>query len=118
MSALAWAFVSICWILWELGLSGNMFPGNKLFVCGKVPLFSESGTGRSLLFFHPIDVNRATPGDLMLIPGIGEKRACEIICFRQNMGFILSLDELSCLKGPLSPGLLDAIRPFLSVGGI
>ncbi len=72
---------------------------------------------RALLFFEPVDLNSARPQDLVLLPSIGPARAESMVCFRQNMGFLLDVDELASPNGPLDPKILDRIRSYLSTGG-
>ena len=47
----------------------------------------------------PIDLNRATRDDLMLIPGIGEKSAAKIVHARETAGPFTSVADLKTISG-------------------
>ncbi len=59
----------------------------------------EMGAGHKLLFGLPLDVNTATYGDLLLLPGIGEKLALRIIEWRRTHGNFQHIDELTGIQG-------------------
>lgn len=77
--------------------------------------FQDDCSARELLFFRPMDINRASFEELTLIPGIGEVTACRIVQFRRCLGFFLSVEELDTINSPLNPKLLEAIAPYLAV---
>lgn len=62
----------------------------------------------------PIDLNRAFPEDLILVPGIGEKTAQKIIEERGKRGKFRKLDELMKIKG-IKQRRLEKLRPYLFV---
>ncbi|HDH98562.1 MAG TPA: helix-hairpin-helix domain-containing protein [Deltaproteobacteria bacterium] len=72
-------------------------------------------SARELLFFRPMDINRASIEELTLLHGIGEVTACRIVRFRQGLGFLLSVEELDTINSLLNPKLLGAIAPYLAV---
>ena len=47
----------------------------------------------------PININKATLNDLILIPGIGEKTASSIIQFRKKSGNFKRLEDLMKIRG-------------------
>ena len=47
----------------------------------------------------PMDINRATLGDLTIIPGIGRLTALKIIQHRTKLGSYQTLDQLAEIKG-------------------
>jgi competence protein ComEA len=63
-----------------------------------------------------INVNKATQEELMMLPGIGEKTAKNIISYRQANGPFKSIDQLTKVKG-LSRKKLDKLRPALVLDG-
>ncbi len=63
----------------------------------------------------PVDLNTGTESELMTLPGIGEKRATQIIDFRERNGPITSVDDLLQIPG-IGPGTVDLIRPHVAVG--
>ena len=62
---------------------------------------------------EPVDLNTAGLSDLMSLPGIGEKRAEQIITFRDTYGPIVSADDLLEIDG-FGPATVDSIRSFVA----
>lgn len=52
-----------------------------------------------LVFSIPLDLNRASEGDLRLVPGIGESLAREIIAYRARRKAFRSVEELRKVTG-------------------
>ncbi len=52
-----------------------------------------------LVLGQKINLNRASLDDLKNLPGVGEKRAEEILKFRNTQGKFFSLEELMHVKG-------------------
>ena len=69
----------------------------------------------SLLPGERIDVNTADVYDLQRLPGIGEKRALDIIAWREEHGPFRSLDELVNISG-IGPATLEGLRPYAAAG--
>ncbi len=63
----------------------------------------------------PIDINRLSIAEMMLVPGIGEKTAERILEYRAENGPFRSLDDLTEVKG-IKEKRLEKLRPFLCVG--
>ena len=63
---------------------------------------------------YAINLNTADKNELMSLPGIGEKRATEIIKLRENKGKITSKEELLEIQG-ISEKLLEGIYDRLIV---
>lgn len=59
-----------------------------------------------------VDLNTAPPSVLMSLPGIGEKRAADIVHFREQNGPIQSADDLLEIDG-IGQTTVDNIRPFV-----
>ncbi len=53
----------------------------------------------ALALDQPIDLNGATIGELMLIPGVGEKTAEAIVELRKKRGRFLRVDEIRAVSG-------------------
>ena len=62
-----------------------------------------------------IDINRAGPAELTLLPGVGPARAERIVKWRQEHGPFQSLDELPKAAG-ISAKDLAAIRRLVTLG--
>jgi competence protein ComEA len=62
----------------------------------------------------PIDVNQATLTDLQRLPGVGPKRAQQIINERQKRPFT-SVEELRRVPG-IGPKTLEKLRPCITTG--
>lgn len=69
----------------------------------------------SLLEGERIDLNRADLYDLQRLPGIGEKRAGDILAYRQEHGPFASVDELTEVNG-IGEGILEGLRDYVTVG--
>lgn len=63
-----------------------------------------------------INVNKSTQEQLMMLPGIGEKTAKNIVAYRQANGPFRSIDDLSKVKG-ISKKKLNKLRPNLTLDG-
>ncbi|MHB8092177.1 MAG: ComEA family DNA-binding protein [Syntrophales bacterium] len=63
----------------------------------------------------PLDVNRASAGDLALVPGIGEGDAARIVQRRRERGNLSSLADLSDIPG-IKEKKLEKIRDYLTTG--
>lgn len=61
-----------------------------------------------------INLNKADVQTLAQLNGIGEKKAQDIIAYREAKGGFKSVDELLSVKG-IGEKLLEKNRPFLSV---
>lgn len=75
----------------------------------------EEDYPESLLPGEIIDVNTADVYDLQRLPGIGEKRAGDIIAWREEHGPFQTLDELVQVSG-IGPGILEGLRAYASAG--
>ena len=61
-----------------------------------------------------VNLNRATKGQLMQLPGIGETTAERILIYRDEQGRFTSVDELTNVKG-ISKKKLERLRPYLTI---
>lgn len=62
-----------------------------------------------------LDLNGATAGELMALPGIGEKRAQAIVAWRDANGPFRCVEDLDNVRG-IGPATLDRLRAFVCVG--
>lgn len=69
---------------------------------------------QQILQHAPLDLNQATVGDLVLLPGIGPKLAERIVVERTRRGRFGSLGELRSVKG-VGPVIWARIEPLLTV---
>ena len=69
----------------------------------------------SLLPGEVIDINTADAYDLQRLPGIGEKRAGDIVAYREEHGPFSSVDGLTEVSG-IGPGILEGLRMFAATG--
>ena len=77
------------------------------------PAQMEAYYPESLLPGETINVNTADIYDLQRLPGIGEKRAQDIIAWREEKGLFESVDELEQISG-IGPGILAGLREYAS----
>lgn len=68
----------------------------------------------SLLEGETINLNTADVYDLQRLPGIGEKRAQDIVAYREEHGPFQTVDDLDRVKG-IGPGILEGLRQYASV---
>ena len=62
----------------------------------------------------PLDLNRATLGDLIRLPGVGPVLARRILEARETVGRFAGVDDLVGVRG-VGPAKLDRLRPFVGV---
>jgi competence ComEA-like helix-hairpin-helix protein len=62
----------------------------------------------------PLDLNRATPADLMRLPGVGPVLARRIVEAREAAGRFGAVDDLGAVRG-LGGAKLERLRPFVGV---
>ena len=75
----------------------------------------EESRPDSLLPGEVIDINKADFYDLQRLPGIGERRAQDIVGWREEHGPFQSLDELVNVPG-IGPGILEGLREYAAAG--
>ena len=68
----------------------------------------------SLLPGEKIDINAAPAVELQRLPGIGAKRAEDIVAHREAQGPFTSVEELAQISG-IGPGTLSAIMDYITV---
>lgn len=68
----------------------------------------------SLLPGEKINLNTADSYDLQRLPGIGEKRAEDIIAYREEHGPFQTVDELDEVSG-IGSGILEGLREYAAV---
>ena len=76
----------------------------------------EDGWPESLLPGEVINVNTADVYDLQRLPGIGEKRAGDIIAYREEHGPFQTLDDLQQVSG-IGPATVESLRTYAAVSG-
>lgn len=76
---------------------------------------AEDSRPDSLLPGEVIDLNTADYYDLRRLPGIGEKRAEDIIAYREEYGPFQTADELTHVSG-IGPGILEGLRDYVTTG--
>ena len=69
----------------------------------------------SLLPGEVIDINAADVYELQRLPGIGEKRAMDIIAWREEHGPFQTVEELTEVSG-IGPVILENLREYAAAG--
>ena len=64
--------------------------------------------------FRKLDINSATPEQLVILPGIGPKRADAITDWRKKNGEFSALEDLLRVKG-IGEKTLERLRPYIRV---
>ncbi len=68
-----------------------------------------------LLKGERININTASAADLERLPGIGEKRAADIVAYRKAHGPFRSVEEITNVSG-IGEVTLQALRDYITVG--
>ncbi len=94
-------------------LNKKLKSGTRIILTDKIKIESLNASAR-INFFLPIDINRATIEDFMLIPGVGEKTAQSIVWFREKNEGITNLQDLIKIRG-IGEKKLNRILPYVSI---
>ncbi len=89
-----------------------VLPGSRIVWNGQEA--HEESMSDTLVVGVPLDVNTADANVLQSLPGIGEKRAKDIVAEREARGAFRSVDDLTRVSG-IGPKTVDSLRPFLVV---
>jgi len=65
--------------------------------------------------YRRLDINLATVEELMILPGIGPKKAKAVLAWREQNGGFDSVEHLVRVKG-IGPKTLERIRRYICVG--
>lgn len=78
-----------------------------------VPYSGSNNGNRASKFAakSPLDINRATLEEWQHLPGIGEKRAAQIVRFRESLGGFLTVEQLGEMYG-MPDSVFQKIRPM------
>ncbi len=63
-----------------------------------------------------VDINTATAEELQVLPGIGEKRAADIIAYRAQHGPFRIPEDITKVGG-IGEGTLEELLPYITAGG-
>ena len=74
----------------------------------------EESQPDSLLPGEKINLNTADELELQRLPGIGEKRAADIIAYREANGPFENVDELDEVPG-IGQGILEGLRDYAAI---
>ncbi len=75
---------------------------------------SEMDAAKKLALGIPLDINRANKDELILVNGIGEKTAINIIELREQKGGFKKMEELTQIRG-IKEKRLSAFKKYLYV---
>jgi competence protein ComEA len=64
---------------------------------------------------EPLDLNAATEGELRRLPGIGPRRAAQILELRERLGGFRRIDDLVRIRG-IGRAAMKRLRPLVRVG--
>lgn len=101
------------------GGSAAGLPERALALADRVELGPAGArVGRSdeaLTLGAPLDLNGASVAGLETLPGIGARKAADIVADREANGPFASVDELDRVRG-FGPATVERLRPWLVVG--
>lgn len=81
-------------------LNKQLSTGDAVFIDSGYKLkIRDMENAYKVAFNIPINLNEAAIDDLVLIPGIGEKTACQIVRFREKWGTFKKLEDLMKIRG-------------------
>jgi competence protein ComEA len=81
-------------------INTTLSSGKSVFIeSGKQINITEMNNAKKLACNIPIDINKASLDDLIMIPGIGEKTAWQIIQLRKKYGGFKIIDDLMSIHG-------------------
>ena len=108
-------FLAVCLILLA-GLGGG--EGGCAVSAAPAGTFAavsgEDGYPDSLIPGEKIDINTAPAVELQRLPGIGEKRARDIVARREEQGNFTSVEDLTGIPG-IGEGILAGIRDYITI---
>jgi competence protein ComEA len=84
-----------------------------IFPAGEVTIGEMSAAGRLALGLR-LDLNRASEGDLSLVPGIGDRMAAQIMQLRLEKGEFRDLSDLTAVPG-IKEKKLNNLKDYLMV---
>ena len=85
---------------------------NAVDVTTSAPASATSGTGQAKS--APVNLNTATEADFQTISGIGQKRAQDIIAYREANGRFKSVDDLKNVSG-IGAKTLEKLKEYVTV---
>ena len=85
---------------------------NAVDVTASAPASATSGTGQTKSAL--VNLNTATEADFQTISGIGQKRAQDIIAYREANGRFKSVDELKNVSG-IGAKTLEKLKEYVTV---
>jgi comEA protein len=93
--------------------AGSYKGGSKAAVSNKDTGSRTSVGKKEIALGELINVNQATAAELQRLPGIGPKRAQQIVEERQKRPFA-SIEELRRVSG-IGPKTMERLRPYVTV---
>ena len=76
---------------------------------------APAGQGESGHSGDKVNINTADSQTLQTLPGIGEKRAADIIAYREAHGPFLTPEDLTRVDG-IGTGILEQLQDLITVG--
>lgn len=80
------------------------------------PVSYSGGTPSLSTRVQPVDINRAGEEEWQSLPGIGEKRAAQLVKFRESLGGFISVQQVGEMYG-MPDSVFRRIEPFLTFSG-
>jgi competence protein ComEA len=95
--------------------AAGLAPSAPVITAPNADADAERPTARALREGRPLDLNRASETDLMLLPGIGPSLARRIVESRAEAGPFPSVEAVDRVRG-IGPRMVERLRPLLYVG--
>jgi len=103
---------------WYLGADSGAVPYAVMVErdeTAQIPVIATFNPAPGILSGEVININTASAADLQRLPGIGEKRAKDIIAYRQEHGPFRIVEEITNVSG-IGEGTLQGLLDYIKVG--
>ncbi|MBI4716068.1 MAG: helix-hairpin-helix domain-containing protein [Nitrospirae bacterium] len=95
-------------LLMGMGEAGNGFPVSAGW--------AEAAEQQVQKLTGAVNINTADIGQLMVVPGLGEKKSQTIVKYREKNGPFSRVEDVKKVQG-IGDKLFEKIRPYLTVKG-
>ena len=101
-----------------IGMAAGVFDrkGRDVSVSAKGDQCAADSSAAAAPAYRKLDINIASEEQLVILPGIGPKKAGAIIDWRDSNGPFECVDQLRSVHG-IGPRTLEGLKPYVCAGG-